>query len=444
MTPTENTAGARHGSARTYIRAFLYIAAIAIAIGGTWWATHRNGSVDAAGSGGGEMSGHDHMAMMGGGSTGSAEPVMLSADESRRIGVTYAVAEFGPLEKEIRTVGQIAVDETMLHTITQKIDGYVEELFVNATGQQVTSGDPLLSIYSPMLVQAQEELLVALRLERDLSRAGTTADRIPVERASQIVEAARRRLELWDIPLADIASIEASDKARRTMTLRAPASGYVLQKNVVAGQRIMSGDVLYQLADLHRVWVEGEVFEQDLSSVRVGQMVHADFEALPGVHRMARISWIYPTIDTDTRTARVRVVLPNDDLLLKPGMYATLRIVGNETGMVLTVPRDAVLSTGARNVVFVKEVGGMLSPREVAVGPANDTRITILRGLAAGDTVVASATFLVDAESNLGKSMGGMGEMPGMDMTAPPAPLPMKPPVNDPHAAHRDNGAGRP
>ena len=165
--------------------------------------------------------------------------------------------------------------------------------------------------------------------------------------------------------------------------------------------------------------MEGEVFEQDLPAVRPGLTVTATFEALPGQEFHGKISYVYPTLDPETRTAKVRVELPNPGLKLKPGMYATLRLTGTSRPAVLSVPRSAVLSTGERNLVFVRRPDGMLQPREVAVGIANDERIEILRGLTSGDTVVASGTFLVDAESNLGTVMGGMGDMPGMDMTAP-------------------------
>ena len=197
----------------------------------------------------------------------------------------------------------------------------------------------------------------------------------------------------------------------------------------MAGQRIMAGDVLYRVADLSAVWVEGEVFEQDLAKVRVGQAVYADFQSLPGEHRLGRIAYVYPTINAETRTARLRVVLPNGDMKLKPGMYATLRIAGTPRPAVLTVPRSAVLSTGERNIIFVKDASGMIAPREVTLGATSDTRIEVLRGLTAGETVVASATFLVDAESNLGTALGGMGNMPGMEVSVPPKALPT-------HAAH--------
>jgi Cu(I)/Ag(I) efflux system membrane fusion protein len=391
-----------------------YAAVLALAVFASWRLT----SGDAPGS---PSADHDHAAMAGA-TADSARAVSLSAGQSRRIGVTFAVATMGPLGREVRTVGQVTADETRLHAIAPKLDGWVEQLFVNATGQPVTAGQPLLAIHSPMLVQAQEELLLARRLQRDMERASPDAR----AGAGTLADAARRRLAFWDIDERDIAEIERSGQVRRTLTLHAPVGGYVLEKNVVAGQRIMAGELLFRVADLREVWVEGEVFEQDLVGVRTGQVVHADFPALPDEHRMGRIAFIHPTISPDTRTARVRVGMPNADLRLRPGMYATLRIVGDERERVLTVPRDAVLSTGERSVVFVREANGELVPREVATGASTHERIEILRGLAEGETVVASATFLVDAESNLGKALGGMGDMPGMEMSAPPRALPMR------------------
>lgn len=406
---------------RIIIRSGVYGAVLAGAIAAVHFAT-RGADVPAA-----MAAGHNHGAAA---TSDAAQPVMLSDEQARRIGVTYAAATVGPLAREVRTVGQIAFDETRVRTIASKIDGWVEALSVNATGQPVSAGQPLLTIHSPMLVAAEEELLLARRLQSDVAGAGgeTRAD------AAELLSSARRRLAYWDVSESEIAEIERTGTVRRTTTLRSTATGFVLEKNVTTGQRIMAGDPLYRVADLRTVWIEGEVFEQDLATVRVGEMVHADLQALPGEHRMGRISYVYPTVNPDTRTARVRVVMSNEDLTLKPGMYATLRIAGAARDNVLTVPRDAVLSTGERHIVFVKEPGSRLAPREVALGAASGDRIEILRGLTAGDTVVSSATFLVDAESNLGKAMGGMGSMPGMDMTEPPKSLPMR--ATPPHAGH--------
>ncbi len=354
---------------------------------------------------------------------GVGTPVMLTPTEAQRIGVTYATATVGTLAKQVRTVGQVTFDETRVRTITLKIDGFVDRLIVNSTGQAVAAGQPLLTIYSPMLVTAQEELLLAKRLQSDVSAASGETRRS----ADDLLSSARRRLAYWDIPADEISEVERSGQVRKTLTLRSPVGGYVLEKNVLAGQKIMAGEALYKVADLSTLWVEGEVFEQDLSTVRVGGSVQADFAALPGEHRMGRISYIYPTLNPDTRTVRVRVVLSNPNLTLKPGMYATIRIAGHERANVLTVPRSAVLSTGERSIVFVREANGQLTPREVALGTTSDDRVEVLRGLSAGETVVASGTFLVDAESNLGTALGGMGNMPGMEVTTPPKPLPAAP-----------------
>ncbi|HEX8942019.1 MAG TPA: efflux RND transporter periplasmic adaptor subunit [Gemmatimonadaceae bacterium] len=408
---TEPNPAAKRGR-RMIARGVVYGAVVVAATGGVYLATRGRSDVATT------AAGHAHGATSVGGDIG--KPVMLSPADERRIGVTYATATLGPLAKEVRTVGQITFDETRLKTISPKIDGWVDQLYVNATGQAVSVGQPLLTIYSPMLVSAQEELLLAKRLQSDVSAASEDTR----QNAADLAASARRRLAYWDIPASEIAEIERTGQVQKTLTLRASAGGYVLEKSVLAGQKIMAGDALYKVADLSTVWAEGEVFEQDIANVLIGQTVHADFDALPGEHRLGRIAYVYPTLDPQTRTVRVRVVLPNGDLRLKPGMYATIRIAGNERANVLTVPRSAVLATGERSIIFVRDSTGTLNPREVVVGAANDDRVEILRGLAAGETVVSSATFLVDAESNLGTALGGMGNMPGMELTKPPKALP--------------------
>lgn len=370
---------------------------------------------------------------------GVAAPVALTGDRAARSGVTFAAATRAPIVREIRIVGQVTLDETRVRTISPKVEGWVEQLHVSYTGQLVAAGEPLLSIHSPMLVAAQEELLLAARLMRDVE-AGSPEAR---ESAADLLASARRRLAYWDIPASDIAAIERTGAVRRALTMRAPYGGYVLEKNVLAGQRIMMGEALYKLADLRTVWIEGEVFEQDLPSVRLGQPVVVRLDASPGRDWRGRIGYIHPTVDADTRTARIRVELSNPGMLLKPGMYATLEVDGTSRDSVLTVPRSAVLATGTRHLVFVRRDDGALEPREVTVGVTNDTRITITSGLRPGDTVAASATFLIDAESNLGSLGGGAAAMPAMAMPAPPAPPAAKAaPVSsggvDPHAGHRE------
>jgi Cu(I)/Ag(I) efflux system membrane fusion protein len=344
----------------------------------------------------------------------TSNPLMISADAAKRIGVTFAPVTLGPLTREIRTVAQITFDETRVRTISPKIDGWVEQLHVNFTGQPVSAGQPLLTVYSPMLVSAQEELILATRLNRSLSGASSEAR----SGSQDLADAARRRLQYWDIPSAEIDRIVSTGQVRKTLTLRSPLSGVVIEKNVLSGQKIMSGEALYKVADLSIVWIEGEVFERDLPSIKVGTTVKAEFDALPGEVRTGRVSYLYPTLNPETRTARIRVAMANPGLRLKPGMYATIRVEAAAANAV-SVPRSAILSTGERSLVFVRRSDGMLEPRNVTTGESTEDRTRIISGVNVGETVVASATFLVDAESNLGSSMGGMGDMPGMDIAKP-------------------------
>ena len=426
--------GPVRGRRRT-VRYAIYGGAVAAALLATYLATRGR---DESAPGG---AGHDHGAAPA--AADSAKPVMLTPAEAQRIGVTYTTATIGPLSREIRTVGQVTYDETRVKAVAPKIDGWVERLYVDYTGQPVRRGQPLFSIYSPMLVTAQEELLLAKRLTSDVS-AGTPD---AVRGAQELVASARRRLLYWDIPASEVDRIERTGELRRTLTVVSPASGFVVEKSVLSGQKIMAGDALYRVADLSVVWVEGEVFEQDLAAIRVGQGATAEFEAFPGERWSGRIAYVYPTLNPETRTVRVRVELANSGLRLKPGMYATLFVRGAASADVLSVPRSSVLATGERNLVFVRRPDGMLEPRQVAVGVTAGDRVEVRRGLAPGDTVVASATFLIDAESNLGSALGGMGNMPGMDITAPSSgpgtdsrartPVPVTPPPPSPKAGAR-------
>jgi Cu(I)/Ag(I) efflux system membrane fusion protein len=362
------------------------------------------------------MSAEEHARMQAGASgttdsTGAAqrEPVHLTAAQAQAIGVTYATVARGPLTRSVRTVGQFVPAEPGLSDVTTKIDGFVEELYVSATGVPVRRGQPLLALYSPMLVAAQEELLTALRLAASVD-SGSDAGRS----AQSLVAAARRRLAYWDISAAQIERLERTGQATKTLTLTAPASGYVLEKMVVAGQSVMPGMKLYRIADLSTLWVEGEVFERDLALVRVGAPATAEVVAYPGRQFRGRVSFIWPVVDAESRTARVRVAFANRGGALKPGMYATLFFEGAVGADVLHVPAEAVVMTGERNLVFVVQPDGMLAPREVTLGPRAGDRYQVLSGVAEGDRIVASANFLVDAESRLstGAAMPGMPGMP--------------------------------
>jgi Cu(I)/Ag(I) efflux system membrane fusion protein len=262
-----------------------------------------------------------------------------------------------------------------------------------------------------MLVSAQEELLLARRLvDETESEPGSRA----AIQARELLESARRRLGYWDIPQDEIARIEASGSVTRTITLRAPAGGIVVEKNVVLGARFTPGMKLYRIADISRVWIEAEIFEKDLSLIRTGQSARVSFEAYPGESFSALVTYVYPTVSMTARTGRVRLELPNADRRLKPGMYADAEFLLPAGENSLIVPRSAVLTTGERSVVFVAE-HEMLMPREVITGLVTGDQVEILSGLAAGEVVVSSATFLIDAESNLGSAMDALGQMDETD-----------------------------
>ena len=361
----------------------------------------RAGSPDPSGD---DVSGHQHAAPAG---PGELSPVEMDDDLARRIGVTYATVELRPLERTLRSVGMVAYDETTLVDVSPKITGWVEHLHVDFTGAVVREGQPLLDVYSPALVSAQEELLLARRLaDATDSEAGSRA----AISARELLESARRRLDYWDVPRDEIARIESSGSVTKTITFRAPASGIVVEKNVVLGGRFTPGMRLYRIADLSRVWIEVEIFEKDLSLIRMGQPARVTFEAYPGESFSAVVTYVYPTVSMDARTGRIRLELANTDLRFKPGMYAEAEFSLPMSTSSLVIPRSAVISTGERSVVLVAE-HGMLMPREVVTGLVSGNEIEILSGLASEEIVVSSATFLIDAEANLGSAIEAMGQM---------------------------------
>lgn len=376
------------------------------------------------------MTAEEHARMQAGGtqgaldSTGAAvrSAVHLTAAQEQALGVRYTTVSRESLTRTVRTVGEILAPEPNVATVTPKVSGYIERLAVATTGEAVRRGQPLLSLYSPELVAAQEEFLTAQRLAASLDSSAGEAWR----GAQATLESARRRLSWWDIPPAQIARLEQSGEVTKTVTLVSPVSGIVLEKAVLEGQRVMPGEPLYRVADLAEVWVEGELFEQDLKFVHQGTQAHIEVSAYPGEHMMGRVSFVYPVVDIRSRTNRVRVTVPNRELRLKPGMFATIYFESDLGAREVSVPMAAVVVTGERNLVFVRDSAGTLTPREVVLGARAGDRVQVLRGLAEGETIVGSANFLVDAESRLagtGSAMPGMqhgGRDPGD--TAAPAP----------------------
>jgi RND family efflux transporter MFP subunit len=291
----------------------------------------------------------------------------------------------------------VTSDETRLHHVHTKVEGWVEKLHVNATGVMVRRGEPLLTIYSPELVASQEEYLVALR-----ARSAAGAESLPevARRGEDLLESTRRRLLLYDLTPEQIEALERTGVSSRTVTLQAPISGYVTQRNVTQGEKIDSSTTLFDIADLSRVWVIASVYEYELPFVRLGQRGEVTLPYLPGRIYEGRVGLIYPTLEGATRTAQVRLEFSNPDLELKPEMYAEVQLK-SDLGERLTAPDTAVLSSGTRNIVFVTSGDGYFEPREVQVGLRLPDAVEILDGVAEGETVVTSGNFLIDSESKL-------------------------------------------
>lgn len=357
--------------------------------------------VACSGSGQRETAAADGMAAMEGMQMTDTGRIRVTTRQAALAGATFAVARQGPMERTVRAVAMAVPNERGLAIVNARVSGWVEKLYANETGRLVRSGEPLLELYAPELVTAQEELLLAKRL------AATAG-------ADSLVAAARRRLALWNIAEDEIAEIERTAEVRRRLVIRAPSAGYILDKDVIEGQMVQAGARLFKIADLSTIWIEPAIFESDISLVRVGQRAEVTFDALPGHRFRGRVTFVYPELDMRTRTLRVRVEVPNGRLVVKPMMYGAVRIASNGPRGVV-VPLTAVLPTGTRDLAFVVRQGGVV-PTEVVVGSRGDSTVLVADGLAPGDTVVASATFLFDSESQLAAAMAGIMLNMGMGL----------------------------
>jgi len=336
--------------------------------------------------------------------------VQISPARQQLMGVTSALAEYRPIEKTIRTVGQVAIDESLLAHVHVRVSGWIQKVFVDYTWQPVTRGEALFTVYSPDLLATEQEYLLALRAHKSL---GTSPYQEVSSGTESLLEAARRRLTLWDLTDAQIEQLEESGKAQHEFTFYAPASGYVMERKAFPNQYVTPDTELYKLVDLSRIWVQADVYEFEMPSVSLGQEATMTTESLPGTTFEGRVVFVYPDVKADTHTGTVRLELPNPELKLKPGLFVNVEL-HKSFGRQLTVPVDAVLDSGTRQLVFVDLGNGGFAPREVQVGERTQDYIAILRGLRAGERVVTRANFLIDSESSLRQSMEGMAGMPGM------------------------------
>ncbi len=331
--------------------------------------------------------------------------VQISPERQQLIGVRIGTVEPRALQKVIRTVGRIDYDEKRIGIVSPKISGWIEELYADFTGRFVRKGEPLLTIYSPELVSTQEEYLLALKARQDWSKSPFSE---VSEGGTLLVDSARRRLRLWDISDAQVKALEESREPKKTLTLYSPFTGHVLEKMVNKGQFVDAGMALFKIADLSVVWLIADIYESELSAIRVGQPAAIQMSYYPGEIFTGKAIYIYPTMDAQTRTAKVRYEFANPHGKLKPEMFANVEITVR-LGDKLAVPEGAVIDTGIRKVVIVDRGSGYFEPREVRLGVKAGEVFEVLDGLKAGERVVTSANFLIDSESKLKEAVGGMG-----------------------------------
>ncbi len=334
-----------------------------------------------------------------------ANQIKISTDKVQKLGVRTEAAQLRVLGKVVRAAGRVEPDEGRVYAIAPKFEGYVERLHVNVTGQVVGRGQPLFEVYSPELVSAQREYAIAVQGVEALKAAGGSAQ----AGMQQLAQASLQRLKNWDISDEQIKTLTTTGEAKRTLTLRSPVSGIVMEKKAVQGMRFMAGETLYQVTDLSRVWVIADVFEQDIAQLKTGSKAQVRINAYPDKLFNGTITYVYPTLKAETRTVPVRVELANPGLLLKPAMFAEVEMQTGTRAAVLTVPLSAVIDSGTRQVVLVSQAQGRFEPRTVKLGSRTDTYVEVLDGVKDGESVVVSANFLIDAESNLKAALEGFG-----------------------------------
>jgi len=346
-----------------------------------------------------------------------APQVEITPELQQRIGVKTVSVAVKPIQKTIRTVGRIEIDERSQATVNTKIEGWIEKLYVDYTGRYVKKGEPLAEIYSPELLATQQEFINTKKwagkqtitmpaaghnhgAKAEAPEPVSVMKQMLEKDATATLEAARQRLRLWDISAAQIKKIENTGQPIRTLTLYSPVSGYITQKMAVQGMKVMPGEKLFDVADFSHVWIIADIYEYELSAVRVGQPVKITLSYFPGQEWTSRIDYIYPVFSAETRTAKVRLTLPNPRGQLKPQMFTNVEI-RVDMGRKLMIPDSAVIDTGKGQVVYVDRGNGFFEPREIQTGLRADGAVEVLRGLKAGEKVASSANFLIDSEAQL-------------------------------------------
>ncbi|QRN99628.1 efflux RND transporter periplasmic adaptor subunit [Archangium violaceum] len=344
-------------------------------------------------------------------------PITIDPSRQQLIGLRTAPVTEGRVGGTWRTTGRVAMDETRVRRVTMKVPAFVERVYVDFTGKPVRKGEPLFSVYSPELLAAQEEYLLALRTRQSLGQAGGMA-----ADGDALVAAARRKLQLWDVPAATLERLAETGEATRSLTLVSPISGVITKKDVVEGARLEVGATAYEVVDLSRVWVLADVYETELRHVKVGMPATLQLKAFPNRVFAGKVSFLDPVLDPATRTVKVRLEFPNPDGDLRPEMFGEVVLRGT-TREGLKIPSDAVVPTGTTQVVFVALGDGRFQPREVRLGESDGKSVEVTSGLKAGEQVVTGANFLIDSESRLRASLAALAASSsgGTPAPAPPA-----------------------
>ena len=352
------------------------------------------------------------MTSMQGGSPAAAGAVAVPAVARQLIGVRSAMAVHATLEEEIRTVGTVGYDERGFAQVTLRTSGWVREVFINSIGRPVRKGEPLFTFYSPDLLATQDEYLLAVKTQAQLAASPLAEAKA---NADALVASARERLRLWDVTDAQIAALERRGQADPVLTVYAPSSGIVMKREALPGKYVEPGTILYEIADLSMVWITADIYESEVAATKVGQPATVTFAAYPGEPFRGRVAYIYPTVNTEARTVRVRLEFQNPGLKLKPGMYGNVTLQ-TDAVRTLVVPKEAVLETGLRQLVFMDRGQGRYEPASVKLGRRSQDSVEVMEGLKEGDRIVTSANFLLDAESKLmsASSMQGMMGRIGM------------------------------
>jgi len=331
----------------------------------------------------------------------------VSTHKQQLIGVQTGIVEKRPLSTTVRSLGRVVYNEQRITHVNLRITGWIEQLLVDFTGQPVRKGQPLFTLYSPELVTAQEEYLLAVQALDDL-QASPLAE--VQHHALQVSEAARDRLRLWTFTDEQIDELEYRGTPKSSVTIFSPVSGFVIEKHAFEGMYVQPQMTMYTIADLSTIWVQGEIYEYEVPFIARGQAAEFSVEAFPGEQFAGQVTYIYPYLNKQSRTVQVRLEFANPQLRLKPDMYGTMSIQVDR-GTILAIPEQAVLDSGVRKVVFVEKENGVFEPRDVALGPKVGPFFEVIEGVHEGEKIVISGTFLLDSESKLMASTNMMGSL---------------------------------